>query len=92
VRHVKANIFCNGGARFEATVDLNKKGHQGKFSSCVKNEDLIFPRQQYNYKEHREEDDKTDGHKLLLDALKLIGISGCDRVLCYRGIFQLGPD
>jgi hypothetical protein len=35
---------------------------------------------------------KTDGSKLLLDALKLIGISGCDRVSNYRGIFQLGPD
>jgi hypothetical protein len=35
---------------------------------------------------------KTGGRKLLLDALKLIGISGCDRVPYYRGIFQLGPD
>jgi hypothetical protein len=35
---------------------------------------------------------KTNGYKLLLDALKLIGISGCDRVPHYRGIFQLGPD
>jgi hypothetical protein len=35
---------------------------------------------------------KTDGCKLLLDALKLIGISGCDRVPYYRGIFQPGPD
>jgi hypothetical protein len=35
---------------------------------------------------------KMDGHKLLLDALKLIGISGCDRVPYYRGIFQLGSD
>jgi hypothetical protein len=40
----------------------------------------------------REETIKTDGRKLLLDALKLIGISGCDRVPYYRGIFQPGPD
>jgi hypothetical protein len=35
---------------------------------------------------------KTDGRKLLLDALKLIGIGGRDRVPNCRGIFQLGPD
>jgi hypothetical protein len=35
---------------------------------------------------------KANGCKLLLDALKLIGISGCDRVTYYRGIFQPGPD
>jgi hypothetical protein len=35
---------------------------------------------------------KTDGRKILLDALKLIGIDGRDRVPNYRGIFQLGPD
>jgi hypothetical protein len=35
---------------------------------------------------------KTDERKLLLDELKLIGISGCDRVPYYRSIFQLGPD
>jgi hypothetical protein len=35
---------------------------------------------------------KTNRCKLLLDALKLIGISGCDRVPYYRGIFELGPD
>jgi hypothetical protein len=29
---------------------------------------------------------KTDGRKLLLDALKLIGISGRNRVPDYRGI------
>jgi hypothetical protein len=28
----------------------------------------------------REKTIKTDGHKLLLDVLKLIGISGCDKV------------
>jgi hypothetical protein len=40
----------------------------------------------------REKTIKTDGCKLLLDALKLFGISGCDRIPNYRGIFQLGPD
>jgi hypothetical protein len=40
----------------------------------------------------REKTMKTDGRKLLLGALRLIGISGCDRVPYYRGIFQLGPD
>jgi hypothetical protein len=35
---------------------------------------------------------KTNGCKLLLDELKLIGISGCDRVPYYRGIFQPGLD
>jgi hypothetical protein len=35
---------------------------------------------------------KIDGDKLLLDMLKLIGINGHDRVLYYRGIFQLGHD
>jgi hypothetical protein len=40
----------------------------------------------------REETIKTNGCKLLLDALKLIGISGCDRVPYYTDIFQLGPD
>jgi hypothetical protein len=35
---------------------------------------------------------KTDGRKLLLDALKLVGIDRCDRIPNYRGIFQLDPD
>jgi hypothetical protein len=39
----------------------------------------------------REKTIKTDGHKYLLDALKLVGISGRDRIPNYRGIFQLGP-
>jgi hypothetical protein len=60
-----------GGTRVEAMVHLNKKnGHQGNVSSCVKNEDLIFPRQQYNYKEHEGKTIKTDRWKLLRDALK----------------------
>jgi hypothetical protein len=40
----------------------------------------------------KKKNDKSNGCKLLLNALKLIGISGCDRVPHYRGIFQLGPD
>jgi hypothetical protein len=48
-------------------------------SSCVKSEELIFPRQQYNYEEHEgKKMKKTNGCKLLLNALKLIGINGCD--------------
>jgi hypothetical protein len=35
---------------------------------------------------------KTDGRKLLLDALELIGISGSTGVPNYWGIFQLGSD
>jgi hypothetical protein len=35
---------------------------------------------------------KTDGRKLLLDALKLIDISRSDGFPNYRGIFQFGPD
>jgi hypothetical protein len=35
---------------------------------------------------------ETDGRKLLLDKIKLIGISGHDIVPNYLGIFQLGPD
>jgi hypothetical protein len=34
-----------GGKRFEAVVDLSKKKrHQGNVPSCIKNEDLTFPR------------------------------------------------
>jgi hypothetical protein len=40
----------------------------------------------------REKPMKTNGCRLLLDELKLIGISGCDRVPYYKGIFQPGPD
>jgi hypothetical protein len=54
--------------------------------------DLISLKQQYKYTEHEAKTIETDGRKLLLDALKLIGISGRDRVPKYRGIFQLGPD
>jgi hypothetical protein len=35
---------------------------------------------------------KTEGRKLLLDALKLFGISQSDGVPNYRGIFELGPN
>jgi hypothetical protein len=42
--------------------------------------------------EREEETIKTDGRKLLLDALKLIGISRSDRVANFQGIFKLRPD
>jgi hypothetical protein len=35
---------------------------------------------------------ETDECKLLLDALKLVGISRRDRIQNYLGIFQFGPD
>jgi hypothetical protein len=44
------------------------------------------------YVEHEEKNDRTDGHKLLLDALRFIGISECDIIPYYRGILQLGPE
>jgi hypothetical protein len=37
----------------------------------------------------REETTETDGRKLLLDALKLVVISGRDGILKYRGISNL---
>jgi hypothetical protein len=53
---------------------------------------MYSPRQQYKYMEYEGKNVKTDGRKLLLDELKLIGIIGCNRVPNYRGIFHLGPD
>jgi hypothetical protein len=35
---------------------------------------------------------ETDGRKLQLDELELLGISGRDKVPNYRGIFLLGFD
>jgi hypothetical protein len=40
----------------------------------------------------RKEMIESDGRKILLDALKHIGISGHDRIPKYRGTFQLGLD
>jgi hypothetical protein len=57
---------------------------QGVVSVYVKNVDLISLRQQYKYMEHEGKTIKTYGRKLLLDALKLIGIGGCDRVPNYQ--------
>jgi hypothetical protein len=66
--------------------------HQYDVSFYVKNVDSIYVRQQYNNMKHEGRTIKTDGGKLLLDALKLIGISRRDRVPNYRGIFKLGPE
>jgi hypothetical protein len=68
-----------------------KKKHQGHVSVNVKNVDLINLRQQDKYMEHEGKYDKN-GRKILLDPLKVIGISGRDGVPNYRGIFQIGPD
>jgi hypothetical protein len=62
----------------------------GNISSCVNNVDPIFLRNGiWNI---RGKIIKTDGHKLLLEELKLIVISECDRIPYYEGIFQPGPD
>jgi hypothetical protein len=49
--------------------------HQGLVSVYVKLVDLISLKHQYKYMEREGKNDKTDGRRLLLDALKLIGIS-----------------
>jgi hypothetical protein len=84
-RDTKTDIFQEGSAGFKATVGLNKKKvHQGDVSACVENADLISLRRTCNYREHEGKTIKTDGRKLLLDALKLFGIGGCDRIPNYR--------
>jgi hypothetical protein len=77
-----------------ATIDLNthKKIHQDDVSFYIKNVGLIFLRQKYKYKEYEEKNDTTERRKLLLDALKFVGISGCDRAPNYQGVLQFGPD
>jgi hypothetical protein len=71
-----------------------KKKSINVVSLYVNNVDLISLRQRYKYAymEHEEKAIKTDGRKLLLDALNPIGISGRERVPNYRGIFKLGTD
>jgi hypothetical protein len=52
---------------------------------------LISLRHQYKYLEHKgKKTIETDGHKLLLNTPKLVGIGRCDRIPDHRGIFQLG--
>jgi hypothetical protein len=65
--------------------------YQGGVSVYIKIVDILSLRQKYKDKEHEEENDKNR-RKLLLDALKLTGISRSDTVPNYRGIFQAGPD
>jgi hypothetical protein len=77
---MKANIFQKRSARFKVTIDLNKEVHTNNVPSYVKNVNLISLRQRYRYKEYEEKPIKTDGHELLLDALKFTGISGHDRI------------
>jgi hypothetical protein len=59
-------------------IDL-KKVYQGDDSFFLKNVDLICLKQWYKYMEHEGETIKTDGCKVLLEALKLIEISGHDK-------------
>jgi hypothetical protein len=67
--------------------------HEGDVSFYVMNADFIPLRQKYNCMEREgTETIETDGRKLLLDALKFVGIGRCDRIPNYPCIFQLGPD
>jgi hypothetical protein len=52
--------------------------HQGDVSFYIKNVDLISLKQKYNYENIREKTIETEGHKCLLNMLKLVGISRCD--------------
>jgi hypothetical protein len=63
--------------------------HKGDVSFYVKNIDLISLRQKYNYKENEGKNDRNR-NKLLLDALKLVGIGRLHRIQKYLGIFKLG--
>jgi hypothetical protein len=80
-RNTKANIFQKGSAGFKATIDLNKKVHQGGVSVYVKIVDSISLRHQYKYMEHMGKTIETDGRKLLLHAPKLIGISRSEEMM-----------
>jgi hypothetical protein len=59
-----------------------KNVRQGDVFFYVKNVDLIPLRQKYNYKVH-EGKNYRNGHKVLLDALKLVGIGTPDRIPNY---------
>lgn len=54
--------------------------HQGHVSVYVKNADLISLSNSISsiYMKHEGKTIKTDGHKVMLNALKLIGICGRD--------------
>jgi hypothetical protein len=73
-RNTKANIFHQGSARFKATVDRCKKVASRKCVLLSKECTPNLPRQQYRSREHEGETIKTDGRKLRLEALKLIGL------------------
>jgi hypothetical protein len=70
----------------------NKKKSTKMILLLRKNCRLNFLRQNYNY-EYKEHEGKKqlrkDGRKLLLDALKLVGIGRRDRIPNYQGEFQL---
>jgi hypothetical protein len=68
-------------------IPEQKNVHQCLVSVQVKFVDLISLKHQYRYMKREGKMIRTDGHKLLLDALKLIGISRSDRVPNYQGIF-----
>jgi hypothetical protein len=90
---MKTNIFQARSARFKATIRLNKKEvHQCDVFVYVEDVVLISLRRKISYKEYDGKTIKTDGRKLLRDALKFVGISRRDKVPNYLGIFLLGPD
>jgi hypothetical protein len=90
-KNTKSNFWQKENAEFKATTDLQRNMHQDVYF-YVKNVDLISPRQKCNYMEYEGKNDTTDWRKFLQDALKLIGISGRDKVPNCRGKFQLEPD
>jgi hypothetical protein len=88
----RLTFFQEGNAGFKAMIDMNKrKVNQGDVSVYVKNVNLTYLTQKYNYKEHEGNPDRNR-RKLLLDALKLLVIGRLNRIPNFRGMFQLGPD
>jgi hypothetical protein len=83
-RNTEANISQKGSAGFKTTIDLNKKSATRCVSVYVKivgNSISIWNK--------GEETIKTDGRNLLLDALKLIGISRSEMMMMMILIINL---
>jgi hypothetical protein len=81
-RDTKTNILQEGSAGFKATIGL-KKVYQDDVSAHVGNVDVISLRQTCNYRGYEGKTIEADGCKLLLDSLKLFGISRRDRITNY---------
>jgi hypothetical protein len=67
-----------------------KEMHQGDSSVYAENVDLNFYGKSITIRNMRGKTIETDGPKLPLDALKLVGIGRRDRISNYRDIFE--PD